>query len=149
MNSVQISNLMLQDPMIRKRFRGVYPLDLIPNDLRIPSIIVVNHDKSGKKGSLWIVLHFKENNIVEHFDSTGKKPIRYIHNLLISKNMTYIYNNKRIQDYNTKTCGLFCIFYSFYLCRHMNFNKILFKFEENLDENEKIVKRFYVENFFV
>ena len=49
MNSVQISNLMLQDPMIRKRFRGVYPLDLIPNDLRIPSIIVVNHDKSGKK----------------------------------------------------------------------------------------------------
>ena len=101
---------MLQDPMIRKRFRGVYPLDLIPNDLRIPSIIVVNHDKSGKKGSHWIVLHFKENNIVEHFDSTGKKPIRYIHNLLISKNMMYIYNKKGYRITTLKLVDYFVYF---------------------------------------
>ena len=147
MNSNQISNLMRQDPMIKTRFRGVYPIDLIPYDLGIPSIIVVNHDKSGEKGSHWIVLHFKENDIVEHFDSIGRKPLREIHNLLFSKNLTYKYNNKRIQNYNTVTCGLFCIYYSFYSCRGMNFNRILSRFGNNLEENEEIVKRFYLEKY--
>ena len=138
---------MLQDPMIRKRFCGVCLIDLIPDDLRIPAIIVVNHDKSGERGSHWIVLHFKENNIVEHCDSIGRKRIRYIHNLLISKNKTYRYNNKRIQDYKTNMCGLFCIFYGFYLCRHINFNRIMSKFGKSLERNESIVKKFYLENF--
>ena len=85
---------------------------------------------------------------MEHFNSIGKKPIRFIHNLLISKNMTYKYNNKRIQDYNTNTCGLFCIFYSFYSCRHVNFNWILSKFGRSIERNESIVKMFYLENFY-
>ena len=90
MDSDEIENFMEQDEVISKDFRGVYPIDLIPNDLPRPSIIVVNQDKSTEMGTHWIVLHYKEDHMTEHFDSVGKKPMKYIHNLLISKNMSYV-----------------------------------------------------------
>ena len=54
-----------------------------------PSLIVVNLDSSEKKGSLWIVLHYISNHIVEHFDSIGRKPDKYINNILFKQNLTY------------------------------------------------------------
>ena len=48
MNTIQISRLMNQDEFIRKRFKGVYPIDLIPKDLVYPSIIVVFYSLSDK-----------------------------------------------------------------------------------------------------
>ena len=49
MNSIQITKLMNQDKFIRKRFKGVYPIDLVPGNLTPPSIIVVNLDRSYEK----------------------------------------------------------------------------------------------------
>ena len=84
MNSNQISKLMNQDEFIRNRFKGVYPIDLIPENLVYPSIIVVNQDRSDQVGSHWVVLH-NEIGKSDHFDSLGRKPLDYLHNLLISK----------------------------------------------------------------
>ena len=132
MDSYTLDSLMSSDRMIEKRFRGLYPLDMIPKNLPPNSLIVVNQDRSMEPGSHWIVLHYKDNNIVEHFDSVGKTPKKFIHNLLISNNNTYGYNNKRLQAYNSNTCGLFCLYYSFYSCR-----LVLQGFTSNLSENEK------------
>ena len=147
MDSNQIENLMKQDEMISKNFCGVYPIDLIPNDLPRPSIIVVNQDKSTEMGSHWIVLHYKADNTTEHFDSVGKKPMKYIHILLISKNMSYMYNNKRVQNYGSNTCALFCLFYSFHSCRKVSFQHIMNMFSDNLLSNESIVIKFFLDNF--
>ena len=147
MDSDQIENFMKQDEMISKIFHGVYPIDLIPNDLPRPSIIVFNQDKSTGMGTHWIVLHYKEDNMTEHFDSIGKKPMIYIHNLLISKNMSYMYNNKTLQNYGTNTCALFCLFYSFYSCRKVSFQHIMTMFSDNLLSNESIVIKFFLDNF--
>ena len=147
MDSDQIETFMKQDEMISKIFRGVYPIDLIPNDLPRPSIIVVNQDNSTGMGTHWIVLHYKEDNMTEHFDSVGKKPMKYIYNLLISKNMSYMYNNKRVQNYGTNTCALFCLFYSFFSCRKVSFQHIMTMFSDNLLANESIVIKFFLDNF--
>ena len=58
MNTEEIFDLMKSDKEISKIFMGVYRIDLIPQDLPIPSIIVVNLDSSEKEGSHWIVLHY-------------------------------------------------------------------------------------------
>ena len=50
MNTEEIFDLMKSDKEISKIFMGVYPIDLIPQDLPIPSIIVVNLDSSEKEG---------------------------------------------------------------------------------------------------
>ena len=147
MDSDQIENFMKQDEMIGEIFGGVYPIDLIPTDLPRPSIIVVNQDRSTGKGTHWVVLHYKKDNITEHFDSVGRKPMKYIHNLLISKNMSYMYNNKRIQNYGSNTCGLFCLFYSFYSYRKVSFQHIMNMFSDNLLSNESIVSKFFLDNF--
>ena len=115
---------------------------MIPYNLPANSLIVVNQDRSRERGSHWIVLHynFKANDFVEHFDSVGKQPKKYIHNLLLSIIKSYMYNNKRLQAYDSYTCGLFCLYYSFYLCRLVSFPKILEGFTDNLSENEKNCK---------
>ena len=147
MNTIQISRLMNQDEFIRKRFKGVYPIDLIPKDLVYPSIIVVNQDKSYQNGSHWVVLHHNDVKRADHFDSLGKKPIEYLNNLLISKNITYKYNNKRIQNYMTETCGHFCLYYSFYSCRGWRLEEILETLSHDLQKNEEIVTNFVLNNF--
>ena len=78
MDTNEITDLMLKDHNIKKFFKGVYPIDLIPENLEYPSLIVVNLDSSEKKGSLSVVLHYISNHIVEHFDSIGTKPDEHI-----------------------------------------------------------------------
>ena len=112
-----------------------------------PSIVVVNLDYSNQKGSHWIVLHQVEDQIVEHFDSSGNKPKREISNLLLINKMVYRYNNKRLQNYKTETCGLYCLYYSYFSCRERNMQSILSDFHENLECNEEMVIKFYLENF--
>ena len=98
MNSMQISRFMNQDKFIRKRFKGVYPIDLIPGDLTPPSIIVVNLDRSYEKGSHWIVLHYNDIEWAEHFNSLGKKPDEVLQNLLTDQK---IHINITIKDFKT------------------------------------------------
>ena len=140
-----MNELMLQDPKIKKIFKGVYPIDLIPKSLEHPSLIVVNLDSSEKKGSHWIVLHHTSNHFIEHFDSIGRKPKDDINDFLFQKKLTYIYNNKRLQSFYSKTCGLFCLFYSYYSSRNEGMVEILKRFGNSYKENEVIVINFYKE----
>ena len=135
MDSNEIKDLMMKDKKIKKNFKGVYPIDLIPQNLDYPSLIVVNLDSSEKKGSHWIVLHYISNHIVEHFE--------YINNILFKQNLTYKYNNKRLQSLYSNTCGLFCLFYSYYSSRNEDMVRILRRFGNTYKENEFIVMKFY------
>ena len=130
MNTEEIFNLMERDKEIRKKFMGMYPIDLILNNLPVPCLIVVNLDSSEKKGSHWIV-HYPKNH-VKYFDTLGKRQVKAIHLLLNSKGITYKYNKTRLQSSNTETCGLFCFHYSYYSCRKIEFNFILTNFSNNL-----------------
>ena len=132
---------------IRERFRGIYPIDLIPKELPNRSVIIVNQDTSNQKGSHWVVIHYMSDAIVEYFDSVGKQPKVEVHNLLLSQDMTYMYNNKRLQSYNTYTSWLFCLYYSYYSCRGVDFSSILSRFSDNLVDNEVLVSRFFVDRF--
>ena len=144
MNTEEVFELMKSDKEISKIFIGVYPIDLIPQDLPKPLIIAVNLDSSEKKGSHWIVLHYQRKH-VEYFDSLGKQPGKEIHNLLTSKGFTCKYNKKRLQSPYTKSCGLFCFYYIYYSPRKIDYNVLLTNFSSNLECNEDIVKRLYNE----
>ena len=143
MDSKEIKDLMMKDQKIKKNFKGVYPIDLIPENVEYPSLIVVNLDTSEKKGSHCIVLHYISNHIVEHFDSIGRKPDEYINNILFKQNVTYKYNNKRLQSLYSNTCGLFCLFYSYYSSRNEDMVRVLHRFGNTYKENEFIVIKFY------
>ena len=147
MDSYEIAKYMRLDEKIREQFYGVYSLDLIPKKLPIPSLVIVNLDYSTDKGSHWVVLHRVNNEVVEHFDSAGKQPKRDIVNNLFSNALSYKYNNKRVQNYQTDTCGLFCLYYSYHSSRGRTMQSILSDFSVNLKTNEEMIIRFFNNNF--
>ena len=63
MDSQTLSSYMVQDRWIRERFRGIYPIDLIPKDPPNRSVIIVNQDTSNQKGSHWVVIHYTSDII--------------------------------------------------------------------------------------
>ena len=147
MDSYEIARYMRLDEKIRDQFYGVYSLDLIPKKLPIPSLVIVNLDYSTDKGSHWVVLHRVNNEVVEHFDSAGKQPKRDIVNNLFSNALSYKYNNKRLQNYPTDTCGLFCLYYSYHSSRGRTMQSILSDFSVNLKSNEEMIISFFNNNF--
>ena len=147
MNSIEIVAAMLKDDDIRSKFKGVYSIDNIPSTISEDSLIIVNLDPSYKKGSHWVVLHYTEEGNFEHFDSLGRKPNDEIHNLLMINKIKYKYNNKRLQNFFTETCGLYCIYYSYFSCRNKPMEDILMDFSTNLRQNELIVREFYCTHF--
>ena len=147
MDSYEIAKYMRLDEKIREQFYGIYSLDLIPKKLPIPSLVIVNLDYSTDKGSHWVVLHRVNNEVVEQFDSAGKQPKRDIVNNLFSNALSYKYNNKRVQNYQTDTCGLFCLYYSYHSSRGRTMQSILSDFSVNLKSNEEMIIRFFNNNF--
>ena len=147
MDSYEIARHMRLDEKVRNQFYGVYSLDLIPRKLPNPSLVIVNLDYSTDKGSHWVVLHQVNNEVLEHFNSAGKQPKRDIVNNLFSNALSYKYNNKRVQNYQTDTCGLFCLYYSYHSSRGRTMQSILSDFSVNLKSNEDMVIRFFNNKF--
>ena len=108
----QLDELFKLDYYISHCYKGIYPIDTVPHSISIPSLFVVNLDPSYKAGSHWVVLFYRNDSMVEYFDSRGIKPPNEFTKNLFSKRH-YLYNTKRLQDYNTDTCGLYCLYYSF------------------------------------
>ena len=142
MNSIQLENLLLLDNEIKKNFIGIYPIDNMNELKQNNNLMIVNLDPSHKPGSHWVVLYRKDQDTVEYFDSLGNKPNQSIVKHLFNQNFTCIYSTKRIQNYNTNTCGLYCLFYSYYCCRSCTLQNIVNCFTNDLNKNETIVLQF-------
>ena len=94
-----------------KNFQGCYSKDQIPLIENNKSLIS-NLQNSDQKGSHWVSLSRKNNNIFI-FDSFG---VGHIPNNLykIYKNYNIITNIYRIQDINSNLCGMFCVLFCLY-----------------------------------
>ena len=87
------------------KFNGVYSR----NDLSIikDGSYIINLDEYESMGTLWIVLYVNAKNVT-YFDSFEVKHIsKQIKKFIGNKNITT--NIYRIQAYDSKMCGYFCI----------------------------------------
>lgn len=141
MNTDELETYMLNDPYISQMYGGVVALNEVPNVIKKPSVFIVNSDPNYLPGTHWYALYF--DRISEHFDSAGFEPNPVLENHLIVHGPQYKYNSTRVQNFNTDTCGLFCLFFVYFRCRGYTFNKIMNMFSNNLELNEHIVKYFY------
>ena len=94
-----------------RNFEGCYSKYQIPLIENNKSLIF-NLQNSDQKGSHWVALSRKNNDILV-FDSFG---IGDITNKLykIYENYNIITNIYRIQDINSKLCGMFCVLFCLY-----------------------------------
>ena len=107
-----ISNIFINNLLKNKKyFSGVYSKDqisLIENN----KSLIFNLENSDQKGSHWVSLSRKNNDIFI-FDSFG---VGYIPKNIyeIYKNYNIITNIYRIQDINSNLCGMFCVLFCLY-----------------------------------
>ena len=95
-----------------KQFYGIYTRDTLPKALDRPSGIVVNLDTIKGEGTHWVAIYFTEHG-VEYFDPLGFPPTKsdIIEFLITHTEEDILFNSYPVQDLNSSSCGLFCVYF--------------------------------------
>ena len=103
--------------------------------LNKPTLIVVNNKSSFHPGEHWLALYFPFTGNPEFFDSLGKGVNHYYNtfeHLLVRNGPNYVENNFRLQNYNSASCGMYCVYFGVHRCNGISFDKrrLLYKMNE-------------------
>ena len=130
----------LQESLLSyKDFGGVYSVDTIPDIVCSKIFYIVNLSRHFHAGSHWICIYVK-NNKIELFDSIPKPISDYDFCLLKKIDRGFERNTKRVQDFNSVSCGKHCIFFIKMKESGYSFRTIMSEFyTDNLNLNENIV----------
>lgn len=148
MNSSEIFDLLMSNKTVEKQFKGVLASDQLNFiETQRPALYVVNTDTSDKAGLHWVCIYLPTTHsfTIEFFDPLANSVDKYNHYIstfLIANGPNFIYSNKRIQNYFTSSCGLFCILFSVLRCEGRSFSNILSLFTDELEKNEKNNRQF-------
>ena len=124
-----------------KNFIGVFPCNIQPNIKKYVNFsLIFNESKHNEKGTHFVCLYAKKNNIF-YFDSLGLKcENEYILNFLEKSKRNIIDVDTQIQSFDSIFCGFFCLSFVIFMCQNKNFKSYLNIFnKENLKLNDKIV----------
>ena len=143
LNTIDIEYV-LKKNITKKEFIGVFPSCEIPKSEMKRYFFITNsdtHDEPGSHWTAWMV----ENDKVEFFDSFGRSPVNYqmshyYKHYVLGKKVSY--SSLRVQNFSSKTCGYFCVFYVYLRCLGFDYEFIVRELG-NLDNNDEIVVEFY------
>lgn len=153
MQTSDIYNVIDRFPLVKERFVGVFPCDLIPPKMDEMTCLIYNLSKSGERGTHWAALIRNYNHksdgqtkhVFELFDSLSCN-FYAIHPYLKFKKATYYFNSQAFQDPESSVCGLMSLY--FIISRMHNifedYNTLLSEiFETSKKANSKLVIDFF------
>jgi hypothetical protein len=143
MNSDEIYFQLKTDSFCDIIFKNVLSSDQLPSVITSPSLYIVNSEDHTLPGEHWLAI-YKIHDKVEFFDSLGNTPDYYNINWLkiIANNALELEINDRIQNYDTNTCGKYCVFYALLRARDWTMEEIVQLFYANdLRKNEEIINK--------
>ena len=153
MQTSDILNVIERFPLVKERFVGVFPCDLIPSKMDEMTCLIFNLSKSGERGTHWSALIRNYNDksdgskrhIYEIFDPLSTN-FYAIHPYLKFKKPTYYFNSQAFQDPESSVCGLMSLY--FLISRMHNifedYNTLLSEiFETSKKKNTKLVIDFF------
>lgn len=146
MTSDQLRRYLLTDASTLQHYGGVITRDeLAFQNLKGPRYYVVNTDVSTGYGKHWTVIFLPKDGPAEFYDSLGHHPRLYsrdIERFLTAYGCGYVFNCKRLQNYNSTTCGKFCLFFISKRCKGVAFADVIQGFGDDLNVNEHKVKSY-------
>ena len=140
-------------------FGGILAKDKLPNNKPPASLTayIVNTDESGGEGKHWLLLYCVESSsaagkgggggissLLYFVDPLGKQPYQYNSKFskFCSKFGKVVTLKHPIQDSSSQLCGLYVIYFMYYLARGYDLNSIEKRFYKiNLMKNDRIVFR--------
>ena len=122
-------------------FQGIYMTDQLPDKLQRGSYIVNLAKSTNSNGTHWVCLYHTPT-FSYYFDSFGFVPPLEVE----EKIKPYLYNDKDIQDLNSKACGWYCIAFIKFLHNKSNkeiaFKEFLKLFKNKTIENDDILHKY-------
>ena len=115
-----------------------------------PSFIVVNLDERGNDGTHWIAIAMYQNDVYL-CDSLGfllpsdkfpQQMVNFLYRVTFSR---HLHISSQLQPITATSCGLFAVYFTYYMSTTNNFSDFICKFSTNLELNNIIVN-LYVKN---
>lgn len=152
----QIFNLLSNNKITSKLFKGVYSMDRLPayglSHSQKPAIIILNHGSSQTDGNHWTLLYFPKSKMEKayFFDSFGSDITIPEVKLFVQRNsiIGHSFNALRLQDLKSTSCGYFVVIIAYLLSAGIDpMNLTSFFSLNHLQENDaillKLIKWFF------
>ena len=140
MNTDQINKILK-----KLKVRGtVYPMDMLPDVIHYPSIMICNTDPHDEPGQHWIAILFDCHKHGEYFDPYGLNPYPPFIPFMNQHSTTWIYNDVCLQSPISETCGEHCLSYLIHRCRGIQMNTYINSLNKDLLKNDIQVYKFIV-----
>lgn len=121
-----MNNILGENPLTRRIFKGCFPSDALPLpfSLKYPAALVANLDPSFLNGSHWIAIFApgREREIY-YFDSFCFPLSPIIEAMFLSKFPKIVKNNKPFQSPKYKTCPNHCISFIYHMSLGYSLNQ--------------------------
>ena len=144
MNGAQIVKKVMEYPVARHYFKGVYSSDVLPH-FKPPFSIIANVDDQYSPGSHWLSIMVNNDNIVEFADSFGRRPDNDMFPVsfanYIAKYKLCYYNSVMIEGLFDHDCGEISIYFVILRAMGISFQCIVDSFSVNFDNNNTIVSQ--------
>lgn len=148
MNTFQIQRFMSTCPSTRDCFLGVYACDELPAAIHVkpPFGLVANTDPSTKPGKHWVGIFVARDGHGEYFDSYGLGPLspHFLKFLNRTCGTHWSHNVRRLQGYDSTTCGHYVIAYLSHRCSGLTKENFFSKFHiSNYANNDDVILHTY------
>ena len=112
MDNDQLARKISSIGILKHKYIGSFPGDMIPEILPADSFFICNTESSKRPGSHWVMVA-KKNRIVYIGDSLGNDPMFYRNIVLKHFDALKILNRVELQK--ESLCGLYCNYFAFSL----------------------------------
>lgn len=145
MNTIELVNALKNNNVTKKHFKGVFPCDKLPQQVKKPACIIANTDPSYKSGTHWVAFYFPRKGPAEFYDSFGNYPFNIFFQAFLLRNAkSFINNRKRLQSPFSSTCGHYCCVYLYSRCKGKELWSFLKQFSSlNLKGNDAKIMDLY------
>lgn len=140
----ELERTILNNEMLSKYYRGVYPSDCLPINIKLEpfTFIIVNTSGLNKDGKHWVCVFVNLDKSLTHFCSLGRLPKSTILAYLEARGRYHV-TTRSYQSCTSRLCGLYCLFFAYLRCVGFSDIEIDNCFCKNCQScNDKIVWRF-------
>ena len=142
LTTIDINQILWNDPITKKIFLGSYPACEIPNSKKKRYSFITNTDQHDKPGTHWTAWMVEGDN-VEFFDSFGRSPKNFqmpheFKHFILGKTVSY--STLQVQEFSSSTCGYFCIYYIYFRSMGLDYAYIMKEFMSLYDNDDIVIK---------
>lgn len=108
MDNSQLKRVIDRIGVLKNRYTGSYPADLMPETIQPNTFCIINTDLQNQDGTHWL-LFAKRGNVVYFVDSLGRRLTSY-RNLNVNFDVEHLVEGSL---HRSDFCGLYCIYFAY------------------------------------